>query len=60
MYIEIRFGTGILSLSSYFQYSQCFDKRELNGTFQDKICRKKVFLWYLLHAGPTDSSHFMV
>ena len=60
MYIEIRFGTGILSLSSYFQYSRYIDKRELNGTFQDKICRKKVFLWYMLHAEPIDSSHFIM
>ena len=34
---------GTKRLSSDFQYSQCFDKNELNSTFQDKICRKSFY-----------------
>ena len=42
MYIIFHSQTGIYSLSTDFQYSKCFDKHELDGTFQDKICRKSL------------------
>ena len=58
MYIVFHFWTGILRLSSDFS-TQCFDKYELNSTFQYKFA-EKVFLRYLPHAEPTQSYHFMV
>ena len=59
MYILFHFWTGIKSLSSDFQYSRCFDKHEMNGTFQVKVA-EIFFLRYLLHAEQTDSYHLMV
>ena len=52
MYNVFHFWTGILRLSSDFS-SQCFDKYELNRTFQDKTCRKSLFT--LFAACGTDS-----